>query len=145
MENFCKKYLKISFWLLTIINLILFFIFLIVLLCNKNYSFFYGFLLCFLLPYIILFFIFIKWKIFSLKGSKKTIIISLVLSKILAILFFVFLPIIGVQNNISHHNIIFNLWGMLPPTIISFIYLFLNQIFLPFFLRDKYNSIDKKR
>ena len=74
MNNRCKKYLKISFWIVTITNLIFFFSFLVVALSDNNPSFFYGFLLCFLLPYTILFLTFIKWRIFSLTKTKKSCI-----------------------------------------------------------------------
>ena len=143
MKSICKKYLKISFWLLSTINLIFFFSFLIVLLSSKDYSFFYGFLLCFLLPYIVLFFIFIKWKFFLLRISKKKIISMLIFLKIFIMLIFVFLPIIGMQSNIICQKVIFNFWGMLVPIIISFFYLFSNQIFIPFFFQNKYNPTSK--
>lgn len=144
MKKLCNKYLKISFWSLTLINLILFFSFLIVSLCNKNYSFFYGFLLCFFLPYIAFFFMFIKWKIFLLKISKKKIIFLITLAKISTILFFILLPIIGIQSNIFYDDIIFNFWGMLPPIITTFFYLFTNQIFIPLFFQNKYNCSNIK-
>ncbi len=143
MKNRCKKYLKISFWTMTTINLIFFFIFLIVTLNNNNPSFFYGFLLCFLLPYTFLFLTFIKWRIFSLIKSKKKIVFSLIFSKIFATLVFILLPIVGIQSNILQGNIIFNFWGMLAPIIISLLYLFLNQILIAFFPQSKYNPNNK--
>jgi len=143
MKNRCKKYLKISFWTMTTINLIFFFIFLIVTLNNNNPSFFYGFLLCFLLPYTFLFLTFIKWRIFSLIKSKKKIVFSLIFSKIFVTLVFILLPIVGIQSNILQGNIIFNFWGMLAPIIISLLYLFLNQILIAFFHQSKYNPNNK--
>lgn len=143
MKSRCREYLKISFWMLTIINLIFFLSFLIVMWSNNNASFFCGFLLCFLLPYMVLFSTFIKWKIFSLKCTKKKIFFSLTFSKIFVMLIFILLPIIGIQSNVLQDNIIFNFWGMLSPIIVSFVYLVLNQIFIPFFFRSKYNSTSK--
>ena len=143
MKNRCRKYLKISFCTMTTINLIFFFIFLIVALNNNNPSFFYGFLLCFLLPYTFLFLTFIKWRIFSLIKSKKKIVFSLIFSKIFATLVFILLPIVGIQSNILQGNIIFNFWGMLAPIIISLLYLFLNQILIAFFHQSKYNPNNK--